>query len=82
MSLVNDFPFLPLQCGSFEDHSPCWQVIERFPSKVKPLLHEKVTRALWKNWLPLFAPFRGIPGSLHLSVRIVKKKKKNLGLTL
>ena len=76
MSLEDNCPFVPLQYGRFEDHSPSWQVIELFPSKMKPLLHEKKTCALWKNWSPLLAPFRGIPGSLHFSIPTVKKKRQ------
>ena len=71
MSLTAKCLFLPLQCGRCEDHSPSWHVIERFPTKLYPSLHEKLTLALWGkcSCSPFLAPFWGIPGSLHISIR-------------
>ena len=41
--VANEDSGLPLHCGKAELHSPSWQLIEEFPTKVYPRLHEKLT---------------------------------------
>ena len=41
--IANEDSGLPLQCGKAELHSPSWQLIEEFPTKVYPRLHKKMT---------------------------------------